>query len=74
MTKRERRPDNRWLYATPLKPEEVVEVRAHAVEMFVEETGAAPSGYSCDECGQVAECSLAFDPWNVGGSDCLLEK
>ena len=71
--RRERDPENKWLWAVALTPDELTKDRAAQVAGIQQDEGMAPERFTCDECPLVRRCSLAFDSYNTDG-DCLYEK
>lgn len=73
ITREEMRDDDPWLYKRPSTEEELREERIASIAELAEAGHIIDRGFTCDNCGMKAVCSLAFDGYNTNG-DCLYDK
>jgi hypothetical protein len=69
---REQDPNDQWLFKEPWSAERLAEYRK-ALKEYMKDHVTLSDVLTCDSCGLVGVCSLAFDAYNTNG-DCLLSK
>jgi len=62
-----------WMRDEPLNDEQFTAFKKKKVAWTLKHYPGASDRFSCDGCGLVRKCLLAFDPYNTDG-DCLYEK
>jgi len=64
--------DDPWLLQEPRTSEQVAALRKEKIAFYGPHV-SIPETFTCDGCGLVNVCTLAFDPYNSDG-DCLHDK